>query len=361
MKIVLHFIFFTVLPILSIGQTASWPFTFTKPKADCTGMPGAGSNCTKWPVVNNGQWDNPATWNNGTLPAHNDIVCVPTGWTVVVKGATYADATGCPGNTTNTPRLFVFVCGTLNFDPSGKLYLACASNVNIYTGGTILASNGSSDLIKIGATIVWGGPGTGNQGNINGPYYLSDGGNGAGVLTSILKDFKAELNKPFEVALNWSTLQEYNNEGFVIERSMDSKNWVALATIESKGNSGAQTNYNYLDQSPVHGVNYYRLQQVDKNGSAEYSNIIKVTNRTTGKIAIYPNPVHTTATVYSSTAFTHNQSVQIFSINGSLIKTIGVRAGNTIQLPVADLGAGVYFIRLTENGTTVSETKLVKQ
>jgi Secretion system C-terminal sorting domain len=360
MKMFLGFFLSTfLLPLLSFGQTATWPFVFSKPV--CTNMPGAGSNCTKWPDVQNGEWDNPNTWNNNTLPAHNDIVCIPSGWSVTVKGSTYADATGCPGNTANTPRLFVFVCGTINFDPSGKLYLACASNINVYTGGTLLATNGSSDLIKIGATIVWGGPGSGNQGNVNGPYYLSDGGNGAGVLPALLKDFRAEMKRPFEVTLNWTTLNELNNEFFEVERMSGNKTWTVVGSVSSKGNSSSAVDYSFIDKSPAQGISFYRLKQIDKSGAAEYSSIAKITNRTTGKIAVYPNPASSQATIYSATSFNSSQSIQLFNITGALVKTIGVRAGNTLSIPLEDIGAGVYLVRVTENGTTLSETKLVKQ
>lgn len=361
MKIFLRLTFFLLLtlPFIGFAQTSTWPFAFPKPT--CSSMPPATSNCTKWVVTNNGDWAVGSTWNGGTVPSHNAIVCIPAGMTVRVNNPIYTNGgTSCPvANTAATPTLHVFVCGTIDFKAGGKLYTGCGTTFNIYGGGTILAANGNSELINISpAGDVWGGA---NNQNLVGPYYLTGNGQGSGVLSSILKDFKADLSKPFEVSLSWGTLQEYNNNEFVIERSTDSKNWSALSSIESKGNSTTYTNYSYLDKSPVHGVNYYRLKQVDKNGSVEYSNIIKITNRTTGKIVVYPNPVRSTATVYSSAAFTSNQSVQIFSITGSLIKTIGVKAGNIIQLPVEDLGAGVYLIRLTENGTTVSETKLVKQ
>jgi Secretion system C-terminal sorting domain len=359
MKIKFGFFLYLLFPLLTIGQTASWPFSFSKPR--CTNMPGAGSNCTKWPVVQGGEWDNPNTWNNNTLPADNDIVCIPSGWTVTVKGSTYADATGCPGNTTNTPRLFVFLCGTLNFDPSGKLYLACNSNINVYTGGTIVATNGSSDLIKIGASVVWGGPGTGNQGNINGPYYLSDGGNGSGVLPAILKSFKAELYRPFEVTVSWTTITEYNNELFEVERSSDIKTWYTIGSIASKGNSLSESDYNFFDKTPASGINYYRLKQIDKTGAVEYSSIAKITNRNSGKIAVYPNPARNNATIYSSSSFNSNQLIQLFNVNGALVKSLGVKGGNIISLPLDNIGAGVYLIRITENGTTISETKLVKQ
>lgn len=359
MKIILRLsVLFIFISSASLGQTSTWPFAFAKPT--CSTM-GPSTNCTKWVVTNNGDWSVGSTWNGGTVPGHNDIVCIQSNMTVRVNNPVYTNGgTVCPvANTAETPTLHVFICGTIDFKAGGKLYTGCGTTFTIYGGGTILAANGSSELINISpAGDVWGGQ---NNQTLVGPYYLTGNGQGSGVLSSILKDFRAELKQPFEVSLTWSTLQEYNNEAFVIERSNDNKNWQALSRIESKGNSTSKTNYSYFDKSAAGGINFYRLKQVDKNGSAEYSNIIKVTNRTTGKIAVYPNPVHTTATVYSSATFTNNQSVQIFSINGSLIKTIGVRAGNTIQLPVADLGAGVYFIRLTENETTVSETKLVKQ
>ncbi len=346
-------------PTIIFSQTPTWPFAFSKPI--CANMPGAGSNCTKWPDVPNGQWDNPVTWNNNTLPGNFDIVCIPTGWTVVVKGSTYVEEATCQGSPATSPRLFIFVCGTISFEPSGKLFLSCGSAIEIKPGGTITAGAGSSDLIKIGSTTVWGGPGSGTQPNLVGPYTITQSGQGPGLLPSALMHFTAQIKRAYEVTIDWATASETNSLEFEVERSNDNKNWVSLCTIKAKGNSNTKINYSYIDKSLSTGINYYRLKQIDANGSFVYSSIASITNRNAGKIVVYPNPVSSTATLYSSEAWSKNQSLQIVDVNGALVQSESITGGNTIQFSTSKLSAGLYLVRVIENGKTVSQTKLIKQ
>ena len=348
-------IFLLVLvSFISVSQSvvAQW---INGKKPDCSNM---ATTCKKT-ATQSGLWDDPAIWSPAGVPtgsSSDNVVCIPAGITVQIKNPQY------PSNPVSSrPTLYIFVCGTLEFISSGKLYLSTASTVNIMPSTGKLIGNNASTIIEIGncsdaSVCEWQGPST-----INAPYYLSGTGKGAGVLAASLTNFKAQLLNSSKTEIKWTSISEENSLEYIVEKSNNNKDWKSIATIPSKGNSNSEVNYLTFDNSPYMGLNFYRLKEVDLDGNIQFSTIVKITNRTSGKIEVYPNPVHTTATVYSSTAFTYNQSVQIFSINGSLIKTIGVRAGNTIQLPVADLGAGVYFIRLTENGTTVSETKLVKQ
>ncbi|MEZ5059855.1 MAG: T9SS type A sorting domain-containing protein, partial [Saprospiraceae bacterium] len=91
--------------------------------------------------------------------------------------------------------------------------------------------------------------------------------------------------------LNWSTSNEMNNMGFVIEKSIDGNNWEKLGFIEGKGNSQVLQQYQFTDQKPFDGSNYYRLQQLDFDGSFEYSSIIQVSHSKASDIFFYPNPV----------------------------------------------------------------------
>ena len=351
---------FILLSVFSSFSQQYWPHGFAYPT--CSTMPPTTSNCTKWPIANGGFWDQGSTWNGGTVPSNNDIVCIPTGMTVRIKpGSTYAAETSCQSNPATTPRLQIFVCGTIDFDPSGKLYLSCFSFIQVYSGGRITAANGSSDLIQIGSNIVWGGPGTGNQGDINGPYVLSWPYIGAGILPVAFDYFRAEQKQPYTVRLEWATLVENNSSSFIIERSGDQKTWVEIGNLAARGNSNSRSIYSHVDLQPVSGYNYYRLKQVDISGQITYSEIIRFNNQIRKNLSVFPNPVGDVTQVYGKESFKSGQTLQIIDAKGTRIKMINPTGGNRLQIDLSGYSAGLYLIQLIENGKVLENLQVVKQ
>jgi hypothetical protein len=71
--------------------------------------------------------------------------------------------------------------------------------------------------------------------------------------------------------LKWTTASEKNNSHFVIERSGDGITFTEIGSVEGTLNSTSLVNYTYSDN--YNGKAYYRLRQVDSNGSYSYSNV----------------------------------------------------------------------------------------
>lgn len=71
--------------------------------------------------------------------------------------------------------------------------------------------------------------------------------------------------------LTWSTTAETNNEGFYIERSTNGKQWSEIGFVSGGTNSSQRRNYEFTDKMPFAGLNYYRLRQVDLDGTFAYS------------------------------------------------------------------------------------------
>lgn len=356
-------LFFAVLlffPIHLLGQM--WPYNIPNLPRCNTMPPNTPTSCTKTAVVNNGDWEDAATWSPTGVPSIDAIVCIPSGITVRVNTPTYTPASVPCGttytNTIATPRLAIFVCGIIDFKAGGKLNLGCGSVIQVWgPNGRILAANGNSDQIQIGGTVVWGGV----NNNINGPAIVTGGGVQNGTLAVTLNELTAELKTPFEVVVKWSTGSEINSKEFIVEKSADGKNWTALKTVDAKGNSNSISQYSITDRLPFIGVNYYRLKQVDFNGAVEYSSITSITNRTRGKIVVFPNPATSQATLYSSDIISRSQTIQVFNMNGSFVQNLPFNGGNVLQFNTTHLSPGLYLIRISENGKTVTETKLIKQ
>ncbi len=70
--------------------------------------------------------------------------------------------------------------------------------------------------------------------------------------------------------LNWSTEQELNSSYFSVERSSDGRKWNSIFRVNAAGNSTQVNNYKAFDNTPLNGINYYRLKQFDGDGKFEY-------------------------------------------------------------------------------------------
>ena len=98
--------------------------------------------------------------------------------------------------------------------------------------------------------------------------------------------------RPFnnEVLIEWSTASEINNDYFSIERSQDGEIWKSIANVKGAGNSNDVILYREVDESPFTGTSYYRLLQVDYDGTKNYSEMVAVEINGVSISSILPNP-----------------------------------------------------------------------
>jgi hypothetical protein len=82
--------------------------------------------------------------------------------------------------------------------------------------------------------------------------------------------FNAEY-KNNTVALHWTTASEKNNDYFSVQRSKDGKHFQELLRIKGAGNTTAIQHYEAVDENPFPDLSYYRLKQVDFDGSEKIS------------------------------------------------------------------------------------------
>ncbi|MFN3404315.1 MAG: T9SS type A sorting domain-containing protein [Cytophagaceae bacterium] len=89
--------------------------------------------------------------------------------------------------------------------------------------------------------------------------------------------------------LSWSTAQEFNNSGFVIQRSEDGIHFDDLGFVTGTGNSNSVNHYSFTDLHPGLNSNFYRIKQIDFNGSSSYTDVVIIS---TDHIIVnlYPNP-----------------------------------------------------------------------
>ncbi|MEO8590782.1 MAG: hypothetical protein ABI432_15510 [Flavobacteriales bacterium] len=93
------------------------------------------------------------------------------------------------------------------------------------------------------------------------------------------------------VELKWSTGSEQASDHFIVERSLDGSLFVPIGRVEAAGNSSTLLEYDHVDKDPAQGINYYRLRQVDTDGTTKTSQVISVVFKGGGaSIQVMPNP-----------------------------------------------------------------------
>jgi hypothetical protein len=170
--------------------------------------------------------------------------------------------------------------------------------------------------------------------------------------------------------LSWQTATETNNTGFELQRSADGKEYSKLSFVNSKannGNSSMALNYAYNDAKPLSGNNYYRLKQIDKDGKANYSNVVILKADKVNQIriaSVYPNPVRNTVNVQLVSPTNERVSLVITDITGKVLlqeNTTVVAGDNIKQINVSSLSQGSYLIKVNcANGCESAVVKFVK-
>ena len=180
------------------------------------------------------------------------------------------------------------------------------------------------------------------------------------------------------VKLNWQTATEVNNYGFSIERSSLSaspiKTWDKIGFVEGHGNSNAPIQYSFSDNNVSSGKYFYRLKQIDIDGSFDYSKTMEVEIATPTKFELaqnYPNPFNPTTTIQYSIPVvdanfaTSNVTLKVFDVLGRKVATLvneKQKAGiYKVQFNASELSSGIYYYKLTTNNfTKVKQMLLVK-
>lgn len=94
--------------------------------------------------------------------------------------------------------------------------------------------------------------------------------------------------------LCWTTATEQNTAYFALERSTDGTNYIEVGQTAAAGTSNLPLGYQWLDKQPLESLTYYRLRQVDQNGTAHYSQALTLSPILSTSLAqsidVYPNP-----------------------------------------------------------------------
>ena len=168
---------------------------------------------------------------------------------------------------------------------------------------------------------------------------------------------------PSGIELTWATASETDNDRFEVERSQNGKSFTAIGAVEGAGSSSTRINYTFTDASAKAGLHYYRIKQVDFDGTSETSKVIAVENEraaaTADNLSVYPNPV-TGKVVHVALEPNTGTMLQIRDLNGRTVYSQAIEAGQRrLELSIAELQLkkGMYLVIL-QNGQTQETQKL---
>lgn len=151
--------------------------------------------------------------------------------------------------------------------------------------------------------------------------------------------------------LQWSTAMEKENDYFEIQQSRDALNWDVIGIVKGAGFSDQILNYSFSELSPFNGLAYFRIKQVDYDGTFEYSRVIMVNcgNRFENKVVVSPNPSSGKININLMGA---EGDVSIFDAQGKL-QIFNIPINGRGEVDLSHLPSGVYFIHAKLNPTVV--------
>ncbi|MBL0144716.1 MAG: T9SS type A sorting domain-containing protein [Chitinophagaceae bacterium] len=262
-------------------------------------------------------------------------------------------------------------------------------------GGTTYSQELSQDVAVISATasytyvnLRWTAPTvpTANESNIRfyivglagdqsldeaGDYVYSTTVNATlSTLPITLSSFTARAINNNAVNLKWQTAQESNMSYFDIESSVNSVDWIKIATINSKSNSNTTQPYSFIDQNPIiYNSNiYYRLKMVDLSGTTKYSpvQIVKLKNIeiTIDNLSGQPLTLNKSASFKINSNSNKSLNVSVTDVNGRILynqNTMLTNGSNHIEIPGWCLikASGIVFIKFATNDFTKTFKQII--
>jgi hypothetical protein len=236
----------------------------------------------------------------------------------------------------------------LIIENGGDLYTGaaslCTANKKLKIGGQNIAScNGNGADFSFGQIINGGGFDPENPLPVELTYFEH-------------KLITADLSGSI-VELNWQTASELNNDRFEIYRSVNGVDFDLVQVVPGVGTSSNINTYSVVDQSKyTNKALYYKLVQIDFDGTSETFEILKVNlSNLENQVSIYPNPAQDHVEFKISTD--EPTDITITNMNGEVVLTKTIV--NFVRLDVSQLTSGLYLLRASSNNTEVVNRKLI--
>ena len=160
--------------------------------------------------------------------------------------------------------------------------------------------------------------------------------------------------------LTWATTDEINNRMFIIERSANQRPFVQIGVLNGNASSSPINNYSFDDKDPQAGINLYRLKQIGYDGNFSYSKVISLGTKI-NEWLISPNVVGSQLTIISP--YTDNQRLKlnVYNMQGRLVKSENVSNAAVIRQNVATLSKGGYILQIIDSKGNNTSLRFIKE
>ncbi|MBX9851267.1 MAG: DUF4832 domain-containing protein [Cytophagaceae bacterium] len=152
------------------------------------------------------------------------------------------------------------------------------------------------------------------------------------------------------VCLKWITTSEKNNSYFNVERSNDGITYEIIGQIPGNNNSSQIISYQFEDDSPMIGTNYYKLSQVDADGAISYVGLVLIHFAKEEQFFVYPNPssgIINLEIILNSPSY----EIEVYNSLGIKVYSEGKNEVNGMillkTLDLSYLSSGIYFVHVT--------------
>lgn len=177
-------------------------------------------------------------------------------------------------------------------------------------------------------------------------------------------DFTAERLDRSNIQLRWETSREVNNDYFSVQRSVDGRMFEEIGKVKGSGTTSNPTTYAFLDNNYQANVNYYRLKQVDLDGTFSYSKVVEVRfSEEDNYLAfyVYPSPASSRITAELTGRITEQYLFEVFDATGRRVISENVdRDKPKRSFDVSQLPQGIYNYQLIGNDRLIKAGRFLK-
>jgi hypothetical protein len=183
------------------------------------------------------------------------------------------------------------------------------------------------------------------------------------ALPVTLTSLQAKAEDERTVKVSWSTAQEENNSHFIVMHGTDGKSFTEIGIVAGHGTTHQAGQYAFTHETPVAGVNYYQLVQVDRNGKQTASGVVTadLTPRTitAAQMRVYPVPAKDFVNVVTGKNAVN--SISIFDAAGKQLDARWTATPEGARVSTTGLVPGIYFLSVSAKDAEVTQLRIVIQ
>lgn len=184
-----------------------------------------------------------------------------------------------------------------------------------------------------------------------------------GFLPVEFMDFSFDILKDNQVQLNWITSKEINNDYFVVEKYFNDKDFLPLGQVAGFGTTDEAQSYHFMDDTEMDETNFYRIKQVDFDGSFTHSAIIEVHFSGSTQFVLYPTVTRDFCTLKAKGEADASYRIKIMDMLGRVLKEENLASSQdqgSIELNLSSYMQGLYLVQVIDKMGKAYTSRVIK-